>query len=273
MGKGLAAHFKNSYPDMFRRYRELCQSGQLDIGKLWLWKASDQWILSFPTKKHWRAPSRLEYIERGLQKFVAYYEQKGIREVSFPRLGCGNGGLDWEEVRPLMEHYLRPLPISVYIHDYTADVGLPEHLEIKDAALADRSFSAFRNSIITVLTRMQGQFKTYAKKTPFTALPDTDGGIRITRSGRTTKVQEEEIKELWTFLIRGTVTRDQLPGNLRESAYYIFPILFHIPHVRPVEVASMDDVASMGVELVESHFKIYDMQSDSDIGEGEFEWH
>src|SRR5688572_26562315 len=73
MGKGIALSFKQIYPEMFQRYVQLCESGQLDIGKLWLYKTPHKWILNFPTKKNWRAPSRLEYLEAGLRKFVATY--------------------------------------------------------------------------------------------------------------------------------------------------------------------------------------------------------
>jgi O-acetyl-ADP-ribose deacetylase (regulator of RNase III) len=122
MGKGLAAEFKRRYPEMFTAYQRLCQDGKLEIGKLWLWKANDQWVLNFPTKKHWRNPSKLSYVEAGLKKFLAEYERRGIREISFPRLGCGNGGLDWQDVKPLMEQYLRRLPIPAYIHDFEKDI-------------------------------------------------------------------------------------------------------------------------------------------------------
>ncbi len=66
----------------------------LEIGKLWLYEDKTKWILSFPTKDHWRNPSKIEYIELGLKKFVETYEDKGIHSISFPQLGTGNGGLD-----------------------------------------------------------------------------------------------------------------------------------------------------------------------------------
>ena len=103
---------------MFQQYRYECEQQQLDIGKLSIYRASDTIIVNFPTKKHWRSPSQLSYIEEGLRTFVAIYQQEGIASVSFPQLGCGNGGLDWSsQVRPLMERYLQPLPIPVYIHE------------------------------------------------------------------------------------------------------------------------------------------------------------
>jgi O-acetyl-ADP-ribose deacetylase (regulator of RNase III) len=102
---------------MFQQYQTLCQKGELDVGQLWLYKSPDKWVLNFPTKRDWRDKSHIEYIETGLIKFVEIYEQEGLISISFPRLGCGLGGLNWEnEVRPLMEHYLNPLPIEVIIH-------------------------------------------------------------------------------------------------------------------------------------------------------------
>lgn len=96
----------------------------LDIGNLWIYKSDTKWILNFPTKTHWRNPSKIEYIEQGFKKFVETYEEKGITSVSFPKLGCGNGGLNWEdEVRPLMGKYLKGLPIDVFVHIYSENTS------------------------------------------------------------------------------------------------------------------------------------------------------
>ena len=117
MGKGVALEFKRLYPEMYKQYRALCEAGQFDIGLLWLYKSSNKWVLNFPTKKHWRNPSRVEYIEAGLQKFVATYVEMGIHSIAFPPLGCGNGQLDFEQqVQPLMHRYLRNLPIDIFIY-------------------------------------------------------------------------------------------------------------------------------------------------------------
>jgi len=122
MGKGIAKAFKDRYPEMFRQYRDLCKQERFDVGMLWIYKSPDKWILNFPTKKHWRSKSKLEYVESGLQKFVEIYESENIESVAFPQLGCGLGGLNWEtEVQPLMENYLSDLPTDIYIHIYKPD--------------------------------------------------------------------------------------------------------------------------------------------------------
>ena len=107
MGKGLALEMKNRYPSMFETYKEYCNRGLIDIGILWLYKYSDgKWILNFPTKKHWKYKSEYEYIEKGMEKFISSYKEKGITSIAFPMLGCNNGGLDKEIVLQIMLKYL-----------------------------------------------------------------------------------------------------------------------------------------------------------------------
>lgn len=118
MGKGIALDYKKKYPNMFNSYKKICNKKLMNIGLLQLWKENDSdWILNFPTKYHWKNPSKLEYLEKGLQKFVEIYKDKGITSITFPQLGCQNGGLDWEsEVKPLMEKYLNDIDIEVHVN-------------------------------------------------------------------------------------------------------------------------------------------------------------
>ena len=116
MGKGLALEFKKRYPRMFDEYKKQCRDGWLYVGSFMLWRAKDHFVLNFPTKKHWKDPSSLIYVEAGLLSFVNKYESYGISSIAFPKLGCGNGGLDWKTVKPVMERYLQELPIDVYIY-------------------------------------------------------------------------------------------------------------------------------------------------------------
>jgi len=132
MGKGIAADFKKIYPKMFEEYKRLCDNKELDIGKLYLYKTSNKWILNFPTKKHWRNPSTIEYIEKGLQALVKEATHLQLSDIAMPKLGCGNGGLDWEtEVKPIVEKYLKKAPINVSIYDFNKDI-VPEYLNQKD---------------------------------------------------------------------------------------------------------------------------------------------
>ena len=116
MGKGIALEFKKRYPEMFETYKKQCDKHNLTIGRLMLWYAPDHWILQFPTKEHWRNPSKLEYIEKGLMAFVRKYADYNITSIAFPKLGCGNGELNWTDVKAVMEKYLKDIPIDVYIY-------------------------------------------------------------------------------------------------------------------------------------------------------------
>lgn len=118
MGKGLALEFKNKYPQMFFYYQEACQKRTLTPGRLMLVDETDKKILLFPTKVHWRYPSKIDYIKRGIEDFVKNYQNLKIKSVAFPRLGCGLGGLNWNnEVKPLLLKYLSNLPIEIIIYE------------------------------------------------------------------------------------------------------------------------------------------------------------
>src|SRR5947209_1314771 len=116
MGKGLALAFKQRYPLMFTSYQQECRDGKLRIGQPTLYKASTPWILNFPTKDHWRDDSKVEYLEEGLQYFVAHYNALDIKSIAFPKLGAGLGKLPWSVVGPLMVKYLSQVDIDVCIY-------------------------------------------------------------------------------------------------------------------------------------------------------------
>ena len=117
MGKGIAKDFKSKYPDMYKEYVDLCNQGKVKPGRPYYYNdLFGNSIINFPTKDHWRSPSKLSYIVNGLKWFVDNYEELGITSIAFPPLGCGNGGLNWELVGPLMYHWLKDLPIDIEIY-------------------------------------------------------------------------------------------------------------------------------------------------------------
>lgn len=125
MGAGIAKDFKRYYPKMFVTYRKVCRAQLFEPGQLLLYKGEcgqdyerKRWVLNFPTKRDWRDPSKLAYVEQGLAKFVTSYKAKGITSIAFLPLGTGCGGLKWSEVKQLMESYLKQVDIPVYIHVY-----------------------------------------------------------------------------------------------------------------------------------------------------------
>lgn len=106
MGKGIALMFKERFPKNFKEYEAACAKGQLKPGSIFVTRADElqgpQWIINFATKKHWRHPSKLEWISSGLKELKLFLISKQIRSVAIPPLGAGNGGLDWSAVRQLI---------------------------------------------------------------------------------------------------------------------------------------------------------------------------
>ena len=124
MGKGVALEFKKRFPEMYKDYVTRCQAKQIRPGVPYLY--SDLFgtsILNFPTKDHWRSGSRLDDIVRGLDLFVENYRSWGVTSIAFPPLGCGNGGLEWILVGPVMYRKLMQLDIPVEIY---APFGTPK---------------------------------------------------------------------------------------------------------------------------------------------------
>jgi len=123
MGKGIALEFKKRFPANYEFYRQACEHGQVQIGKMLVFPTQSlqpQYIINFPTKQHWRGRSRLEYIQRGLQDLVCVVQQWEIRSIALPPLGCGHGGLRWEQVKPLIEQAFASLPdVEVQVYEPT----------------------------------------------------------------------------------------------------------------------------------------------------------
>ncbi|SEL57733.1 O-acetyl-ADP-ribose deacetylase (regulator of RNase III), contains Macro domain [Bosea lupini] len=237
MGKGIALQFRERYPKMFLAYREICKSGTLDVGKLHLWKDNDHWILNFPTKTTWKNPSKIEYITSGLDTFVESYKDMGISSISFPPLGCGNGNLDWLEVKPIMERYLSKLDIQVYVHDKQVTRGfVPEHRE-KHVDRIPTTFEEFLVDIRDQMRSTSGNFLTLKGRSRFCASWHDDGGILIDRSSGHDVIRPEHIEWAWVSLQSGILSVDQFPGrDSQKSKSYLFSILSELPYIHVAEI-------------------------------------
>lgn len=127
MGKGIALQFKQAFPDNYRAYKVACDGGRVQLGKMFVFDLArldnPRYIINFPTKGHWRSKSRLVDIEQGLVDLVHVIRECEITSIAVPALGCGNGGLPWESVRPVIVDALSGLD-GVAVHLYPP-VGAP----------------------------------------------------------------------------------------------------------------------------------------------------
>ena len=249
MGKGIAKDFKYIYPDMFKQYQRICEAGDLNVGNLWLYKTTNKWILNFPTKRHWRQPSRPEYIEKGLEKFAETYHIHGINSISFPLLGCGNGELDWDtQVQPIMERYLRELPITVFIHlQNRRDAFTPEHRDIRatrewlKGEPESLAFTEVWNDLCSTLSVQSSLSRLDTgenyRVTIQSGTEISDGSIFI--HGRLSQdIPAEAFLHLWQQLRQsGFVSDYNLPYGLDKFSGYVIPIMSSLPYVQPVKIA------------------------------------
>ena len=108
MGKGLAKQFKNKYPSNFKSYVLACLVGDVQPGKLHIFDTEGipKYIVNLPTKKHWCSNSSLEYINLGLKELINFITKHNIQSIAIPAIGCGLGGLKWDDVRSLIELHM-----------------------------------------------------------------------------------------------------------------------------------------------------------------------
>lgn len=124
MGKGIALMFKEAYRDNFKSYEAACKSKRIEVGHVFVTRnptlLGPTWIVNFPTKKHWRHPSKMDWIVAGLKDLRQFILDKEIQSIAVPPLGSGNGGLEWHAVKKEIQKALGDLPnTQVFVYEPT----------------------------------------------------------------------------------------------------------------------------------------------------------
>lgn len=137
MGKGIALQFKNKWPANYKEYEAACKKHLVKTGRMFVYDSGGlvkpNFIINFPTKDHWRGNSKIEYIQDGLNDLIDQIKCLDIKSVAIPPLGCGNGGLDWNEVRPRIEQAFSKLPeVEVRLFE-PAGAPAAKEMEVKTA--------------------------------------------------------------------------------------------------------------------------------------------
>jgi O-acetyl-ADP-ribose deacetylase (regulator of RNase III) len=140
MGKGVALQFKKAYPNNFKAYADACRKKEIGVGKLFVTKDSnlnsgEKYIINFPTKTDWRKPSEYSYIESGLDDLIRVLNEKNIKSVAIPPLGAGNGGLEWEKVKKIIEQKLANVDVEIIV--YQPSHHIKEKLKKERVKLTD----------------------------------------------------------------------------------------------------------------------------------------
>jgi O-acetyl-ADP-ribose deacetylase (regulator of RNase III) len=173
LGKGLALQFKRAYPEMVKPYERACAAGEVVPGAVHVVDRGPgqqpRWILNVPTKRHWRNPSRFDDVAAGARALADTVRELDIRSVAVPPLGCGNGGLDWSEVRPMLLSSLGSLDAEVLIF---APAGAPDPADMPDRSKAPE-LTAQRAELLVLLSEF------LARSTPFRVAERADALARI----------------------------------------------------------------------------------------------
>lgn len=127
MGKGIALQFKNQYPINYKTYQQACKANKIQIGRMFVTNEStllkgSKTIINFPTKTDWRKPSEYIYIEQGLKDLKQVLHINQIKSVALPPLGAGNGKLDWDKVKVLIENHLSDITCDVLVYEPNAKI-------------------------------------------------------------------------------------------------------------------------------------------------------
>ena len=129
MGRGIALQFKQAFPANFKAYAAACERGEVEPGRMFVFDTGEltppRYIINFPTKRHWRGKSRIEDIQSGLAALVEEVRRREIRSIALPPLGSGLGGLNWPDVRPLIEDAFASLP-DVEVVAFEPRVSAPD---------------------------------------------------------------------------------------------------------------------------------------------------
>lgn len=263
MGNGLAYDFKRFFPAMYESYRELCHDDRFQVGQLLMYRTAHKWVLNFPTKRHFRADSQLEYIEDGLKKFARIFADQNITSVSFPALGTGSGNLNWDEVRPLMEAYLAPLPISVFIHLFDDDTPFANEQRNTRAMRSWLngqpqivSFDAFWKELLEVV-RSGADFHALESRIPFVVVATEARGrqrlsLKITPKRQDSIfIPETQLRDLWQYIRRaGYILPQNLPAGLEEHADTILTLLGELSVMRPVQLVTVNSDTLIGLHYI-----------------------
>lgn len=158
MGKGIALQFKQAFPKNYLNYKEAAEAGEIEPGRMFIFETAKaegpKYIINFPTKRHWKEKSKISYIKSGLLALVEEVKMRGIKSIALPPLGCGNGGLSWEEVSPLMHAAFAALPeVEIVLF---APAGTPVSASMP-ISTAKPNMTLGRSVLITLMNRYKSQ--------------------------------------------------------------------------------------------------------------------
>ena len=250
MSSGVSAEFKRFFPDAFSRYRSLCEAGRIEPGRLFIYQGDSRTVVHLPVKRHWRTAATAEIVEAGLQKLASVWADQGIHTLALPRFA--EGELDWNTViRPMLEIYLAPLPIPVYLHHQPIPDtrrSIKQIDQFLNQPAQHQPFSRVWKDFGRIIRRTYGQFATedghaftvaYQDGTRYSRLvvtPDNESSVGVSMAS---------LSELWDMLQAARMLLpSQFPSGLESVAPYLIPLFTKMDYIRVVRAAMGDSTRS-----------------------------
>lgn len=117
MGAGIAVAFKKRWPQMYAEYREMCRDGKFRPGDVFAWRDDDVVVFNLGTQVHWQTAATLVAIEDSLRRMLRLATEFGVDRIGVPRIGAGLGGLDWTDVRAVLEAVARDTAVELVVFE------------------------------------------------------------------------------------------------------------------------------------------------------------
>lgn len=247
MSSGVSAEFKRFFPGAFSHYRSLCETGQLEPGRLFFWRGDYRTVIHLPIKRHWRSAATTDIIEAGLQKLADTWAEQGIHALALPRLAVGE--LEWETaVKPLVETYLAPLPIPVYVHHQTTSDprrGVRQLDHFLNLPPQPVPFEKLWRDLGRIVRRVNGEFSIMDDERVTVVYESRVRAKRLIitpESGTEAIISDSLLRDLWTTACAaGLLLPSQFPGGLETVAQALLAVLDKAEYVRVVRAALGDN--------------------------------
>lgn len=225
MGAGVALAFKKKYPEMYKEYRALCDKGELRPGKPHIWEQQllNTLIVNLPTKEDWRNPSKLEYIQLGLDFLYSFLKERGAVKVALPALGCGHGGLDFSVVSKMIEDKLGKLEAEIILFSPECSRQLPKKKKNSDINFEELKKKGVNTFLPHTLPFLEGAIKDTVVYSRGSIFKDYPQGVALISSYKPSNVEQIAFKKIVQQLLEKNIimTVGYSPTLERPALKYI----------------------------------------------------
>jgi O-acetyl-ADP-ribose deacetylase (regulator of RNase III) len=117
MDKGVAVAFKKKWPLMYEEYRARCQDGRFRLGDVFAWSEGDEVVYNLGIQEQSTKKAKVTALAKSLKTMAELAQKAGIERVGLPRIGAGQGGLDWPRVKKVLSEVGRETSVTFVVFE------------------------------------------------------------------------------------------------------------------------------------------------------------